>query len=58
MSVPRFSVRKAKVKAGHGWRVGWAVYDRDDRISVTFENYDEAVQRRDNIHALYLRYGW
>jgi hypothetical protein len=58
MSVPRFTVRQARVKAGHGWHIGWAVFDRENRITNPCDNYEEALIRRDNIHRLYLRYGW
>jgi hypothetical protein len=59
MSAPRFTVRKYTVKHSGGYLVsGWAVLDRNHRITIAFENYAEALVHRDNIHALYLRYGW
>jgi hypothetical protein len=60
MSAPRFTVRKARIKLGSNrqWEVQWAVFDREHRITIAFENYAEALVHRDNIHALYLRYGW
>jgi hypothetical protein len=52
-------VRKYTVNSGGGYLVtGWAVFDRDHRITICFADYAEALVHRDNIHALYLRYGW
>lgn len=60
MSTPRFTVKwhyMAKGRAtGAIW--GYIVFDRNRPISIPFADYDEACRRRDNIHALYLRWGW
>ncbi|HEY2528077.1 MAG TPA: hypothetical protein VGJ20_09050 [Xanthobacteraceae bacterium] len=59
MTERRFTVRKVACQLAPGHRaVGWAVYDREQRITIPFANYDEALMRRDTIHELYLRYGW
>jgi hypothetical protein len=59
MSRPRFTVRKYRGPIGHGAMIaGWAVFDRERRITIPFANYAVAIQHRDNIHALYLRWGW
>jgi hypothetical protein len=34
------------------------VFDRERPITIAFEDYAEALRHRDNIHALYLRFGW
>lgn len=60
MTEPRFTVRffcphcGVVVSSGKGY----AVYDRGNRITISFANYAEALQRRDNIAALYARFGW
>lgn len=58
MTEPRFTVKHYRAAVGHGWRVGWAVYDHGERITIAFDTYAEAEQRRDNIAALYARWGW
>jgi hypothetical protein len=37
---------------------GYAVFDRDDRITNTFRTRAEAEQHRNNIARIYARYGW
>ena len=37
---------------------GWCVCDRGRRITILFANYFEAEEHRDNIHKIYLRFGW
>lgn len=37
---------------------GYAVYDNDRRITNTWRSRAEAEHHRDNIMALYARYGW
>lgn len=55
MSKPRFTVAyRALPSAGKGW----FVFDRGRRITIPFAEYGEAVRHRDNIHAIYLRFGW
>lgn len=58
MSYQRFSVRHARVALGRGWRQGWCVYDRGKRITILFDEFSEAMEHRDNISKIYLRFGW
>lgn len=37
---------------------GYAVYDGDRRITITWRERAEAEQHRDNIARIYARYGW
>lgn len=43
---------------GRGAMWGWIVFDRGRPITIPFEGFEEAVQHRDNIQRLYLRWGW
>ena len=60
MTEPRFTVRRVKNNIAPKLPkfVGWAVFDREQCITIPFGNYAEAVQHCENIHRLYLRYGW
>jgi hypothetical protein len=59
MTAPRFTVRKVACQLAPSIRrAGWAVYDREQRITIPFADYEEALRRCDNIHRLYLRFGW
>lgn len=59
MSDPRFTVRWFRGRgAAFALRPGWAVFDRQARITITFGNYAEAMQHRDRIAEIYLKNGW
>jgi hypothetical protein len=60
MSRPRFTVRECRGPIGYdgGMIDGWAVFDRGRRITIPFADYADAIRHRDNIRALYLRWGW
>lgn len=56
----RFSVRWTLEYKGN-LRVlpaGYAVYDHTRRITITWPSRAEAEKHRNNIAALYARYGW
>jgi hypothetical protein len=55
----RFTVAKRRLPDPRKGRItGWCVFDRGRRITIAFSSYREALERRDNIHKLYLRFGW
>lgn len=60
MTEPRFTVKWYCPHCHQlvGNKSGYAVYDRDNRITITFREYGEAIQHRDNIAKLYARWGF
>lgn len=60
MSEPRFTVKWYCPHSGRlaGHEPGYVVFDRDRRITIAWQNYAEAREHCDNIHRIYLRYGW
>jgi hypothetical protein len=60
MSEPRFTVKRGRQWLGPGTPrvVGWVVFDRGHPITIAFQDYGEALMRRDNIAAIYARFGW
>ncbi|HEY2533941.1 MAG TPA: hypothetical protein VGJ20_39475 [Xanthobacteraceae bacterium] len=59
MTERRFTVKRAWSRLPvRGACTGWVVFDRERPITIAFEDYAEALRHRDNIHALYLRFGW
>lgn len=59
MSGGRFTVRKYKQRGvAKALPSGYAVYDWDNRITITWRTWDEAEYHRKRIAAYYLRWGW
>jgi hypothetical protein len=60
MTERRFTVRRTYQRqgGGRGMRAGWVVFDRRRPITIPFADFGEALQHRDNIAALYARWGW
>lgn len=58
MTAPRFTVEKARAFLGRSLVAGWIVFDRECPITIPFANYTDALRHRDNIAAIYARYGW
>ena len=61
MSEPRFTVRwyhKHHPGSNLGLPPGYAVFDHGNRITITFQNYGEALQHCENISKLYARFGF
>lgn len=56
MSKPRFTIEFRRLARTGG--EGWFVLDRGRVITIPFADYSEAERHRDNIHRLYLRFGW
>lgn len=58
MSTPRFTIEFRRMSQGRGVEEGWCVLDRGRQITILFHDFAEAERHRDNIHRLYLRFGW
>jgi hypothetical protein len=60
MDDERFTVRWIRSNSGTLMMLhtGYAVYDRDRRITITFKTLAEAERHRGRIAELYARYRW